>query len=60
MENSGKTYSIRRRRRLGDTVHLVAQPIAGAIDKALGTNIKGCGACAKRREKLNNLFNKDT
>ena len=60
MENSGKTYSIRRRRRLGDAVHLVAQPIAGAIDKALGTNIKGCGACAKRREKLNNLFNKDT
>jgi len=56
MENSGKTYSIRRRRRLGDTVHLVAQPIAGAIDKALGTNIKGCSACAKRREKLNNLF----
>ena len=60
MENSAKTYSIRRRRRLGDTVHSIAQPIAGAIDKALGTNIKGCGACAKRREKLNNLFNKET
>lgn len=45
---------------LGDIVHSVAQPIAGAIDKTLGTNIKGCGACAKRRDKLNNLFNKDT
>jgi hypothetical protein len=46
--------------RTGDRVASVAQPIAGAIDKTLGTNIKGCGACAKRREKLNNLFNKDT
>jgi hypothetical protein len=41
---------------IGDAVHSVAQPIAGAIDKALGTNIKGCGACAKRREALNNMF----
>jgi len=46
--------------RTGDRVASVAQPIAGAIDKALGTNIKGCSACARRREKLNNLFNKDT
>ena len=46
--------------RTGDRVASVAQPIAGAIDKTLGTNIKGCGACAKRRDKLNNLFNKDT
>lgn len=46
--------------RTGDRIASVAQPIAKAIDKALGTNIKGCSACAKRREKLNNLFNKDT
>ena len=42
--------------KLGDKVASIAQPIAGAIDNALGTNIKGCGACAKRREALNNLF----
>ena len=51
---------LRKNRGFGDVVASVAQPIAGAIDKALGTNIKGCGACARRREKLNNLFNKDT
>ena len=45
---------------LGDTIESIAQPIAGAIDKTIGTNIKGCGGCAKRRDKLNNLFNKDT
>jgi hypothetical protein len=55
-----RKYRILRNARLGDKVHAVAQPMAGAIDKALGTNIKGCDACAKRREKLNNLFNKDT
>lgn len=60
MEYSKRTQDylakIRERRGLGDKVHAVAQPIAGAIDKALGTNIKGCGACAKRREALNNRF----
>ena len=50
------SFKIREGRGLGDAVASVAQPIAGAIDKALGTNIKGCGACARRREKLNNLF----
>jgi len=64
MKYSAKTEKvllrIRKKKSLGDAVASVAQPIAGAIDKALGTNIKGCSACAKRREKLNNLFNKDT
>ena len=45
----------RRRLRLGDAVEKVAQPIAGAIDKVAGTNIKGCGGCQKRKEWLNNL-----
>ena len=49
-------YTVNTKTGLGDRVHAIAQPIAGAIDKALGTNIKGCGACAKRREALNNLF----
>jgi len=40
-------------RKLGDKVHTVAQPIAGAIDKVLKTNIKGCSACKKRRAWLN-------
>lgn len=55
-----KNYAINTQTGLGDKVHAIAHPIAGAIDKTLGTNIKGCGACAKRREKLNNLFNKKT
>jgi hypothetical protein len=60
MKYSAKTEKvllrIRNKKGLGDVVASVAQPIAGAIDKALGTNIKGCGACAKRREALNNRF----
>ena len=55
-----KNYTINTKNGLGDKVHAIAHPIAGAIDRTLGTNIKGCGACAKRRDKLNNLFNKDT
>lgn len=38
---------------LGDVVAAVAQPIARAIDAALGTKISGCGGCKKRRETLN-------
>jgi len=45
-----------RRMRLGDKVHSIAQPIAHAIDEVFGTEIQGCGSCADRREKLNNIF----
>jgi hypothetical protein len=38
---------------LGDAVALVAQPIAGAIDWALGTHLSGCGGCGERKETLN-------
>jgi hypothetical protein len=38
---------------LGDVIHAVAQPIAKAIDIAIGTNIDGCSGCQKRREILN-------
>lgn len=38
---------------LGDAVHAFAQPIARAIDMVAGTNIRGCGSCAKRRAMLN-------
>ena len=41
--------------RLGDAVEKVAQPIAGAIDKATGTQLKECGGCKKRKEWLNGL-----
>jgi hypothetical protein len=41
---------------LGDAVASVAQPIAGALDRVLGTNIKGCGGCAQRRETLNAII----
>ena len=44
----------------GDVVHTIAQPIAWAIDKALGTNVQGCWSCAGRRHALNQAlpFNK--
>lgn len=37
----------------GDAVASIAQPIAGVIDKVFKTSVKTCGACAKRREMLN-------
>lgn len=40
-------------RGLGDVVHLVAQPIARAIDHVAGTHLQDCVGCEKRREKLN-------
>lgn len=42
-------------RGLGDLVAVVAQPIARALDRALGTDIEHCGGCAKRRAALNAL-----
>lgn len=49
-----KQYA-RARLRLGDKIASVAQPIAKTIDKAIGTNIRNCKSCKKRREYLNNL-----
>lgn len=43
---------------LGDFVASVAQPIAGAIDKIFGTNVKNCGGCKGRQEVLNKLTQK--
>jgi hypothetical protein len=42
-------------RGLGDAVAAVAQPIARAIDRALGTNLQNCGVCKQRQEALNKL-----
>jgi len=52
----GFNGSFKRARGLGDIVHKVAQPIAKTIDLVLGTNIKNCGGCKKRREFLNKAF----
>jgi hypothetical protein len=38
---------------MGDAVEKLAQPIAKVIDKVLGTNVQGCGGCAKRKQWLN-------
>lgn len=46
----------RRPQGLGDRVEKVAQPIAKVIDRVAGTNVQGCGACKKRKEKLNRMF----
>jgi hypothetical protein len=37
-------------------VEKIAQPIAKVIDKALGTNVQGCGGCKKRKARLNKVF----
>ena len=46
------------KRGVGDQVERIAQPIAKVIDKALGTNIQGCGGCKRRRDYLNKRFSK--
>jgi hypothetical protein len=48
--------SLKPVRGVGDIVYNIAQPIAKTIDLVLGTNIKGCGGCKKRRELLNKAF----
>jgi len=45
---------------LGDAVALVAQPIAAAIDKVAGTQVRHCSACARRRAALNRRFPRKT
>ena len=48
-------YKIRpkRIRGAGDLIHALAHPVAVAIDAVAGTDLKNCGACETRREKLN-------
>jgi len=53
-DNNPPEFCLEGYRGLGDVVHEIAQPIAGLIDGALGTNIRGCWTCAGRREALNN------
>jgi len=43
----------RKYRGLGDLVAAVAQPIARAVDRVAGTDIKHCPGCAKRQGALN-------
>lgn len=40
----------------GDAVAAFAEPIAGAIDRVFKTRTRGCSACAKRKEMLNQLL----
>ena len=40
---------------LGDRVARIAQPVAGMIDAVLGTSLKTCGGCQKRKGLLNKL-----
>lgn len=54
--NRWKEYKEYKKKGFGDIVEAVAKPIAGAIDAVAGTKLKGCGACARRRELLNQMF----
>ena len=38
---------------LGDLVAIIAQPIARALDKTLGTDLKNCSGCCGRQQWLN-------
>lgn len=40
-------------RGLGDVIHFLAAPIAGAIDVVTGSNLGGCGGCFQRQQELN-------
>lgn len=51
-----RKVSASKYRGLGDVVAAVAQPVAAAIDRIAGTNIKSCGGCAKRREAMNAML----
>lgn len=53
LDKYANTYATSSIKGAGDVVYKVAQPIAKVLDKALGTNIAGCGGCKKRREWLN-------
>jgi hypothetical protein len=46
---------IRKKIKIGRAVEKVAQPIAGAIDKMAGTNLRKCEGCKMRKEWLNGL-----
>jgi hypothetical protein len=50
-----RRVSAKKYRGLGDVVAAVAQPIARAIDRVAGTDIKHCAGCAGRRDSLNRL-----
>ena len=39
----------------GDLVAKIAEPIAAALDATIGTKLKGCSACARRRKRLNKI-----
>lgn len=50
-----KTFVKAKMRGLGDVVEKLADPVARLSDRVFKTKIKGCSACAKRREMLNHL-----
>jgi len=52
-ERCQTVWQKKKPRGLGDVVHDLLAPAVKVIDKTLGTNLKGCGGCKKRREKLN-------
>ena len=47
-----------RKLKLGNAVAVVAQPVAAALDYLLKSDLKNCGGCAKRKDRLNELFDK--
>ena len=56
METRWKRPKKRTLRGLGDMVHVVAQPLARAIDALAGTHLQNCAGCVQRRDELNHKF----
>lgn len=40
---------------LGDVVALLLKPAVLAFDATFGTNVRGCGGCRSRQQKLNEI-----
>ncbi len=41
---------------LGDVIEKVLSPVVRIADRALGTSLGKCGACQRRKSRLNRLF----
>jgi len=58
MEENVTTKRWKRPRKvlgLGDLVEVIAKPLAHAIDAVVNSNLRNCGGCKARRDKLNEL-----
>jgi len=51
-----RRVSPKKYRGAGDLVAKIAEPVARVSDAVFKTNLKGCSACQKRRDRLNRMM----